>query len=74
MVICSVWLTYAQCKNEDEFHDTEASCKSDGRESSCPDPPFVVVVECLAPCDEGETGESLRLELEGEVEVLITRK
>jgi hypothetical protein len=29
-----------------------------------------VVVECLAPCDECETGESLRLEFESEVEVL----
>jgi hypothetical protein len=29
-----------------------------------------VVVECLAPGDEGEAGEGLGLEFEGEVEVL----
>jgi hypothetical protein len=29
-----------------------------------------VVVECLAPCDEGEAGEGLGLEFECEVEVL----
>lgn len=30
----------------------------------------LVVVECLAPGDEGESGEGLGLELEGKVEVL----
>lgn len=29
-----------------------------------------MVVECLAPGDEGESGEGLGLELEGKVEVL----
>ena len=30
-----------------------------------------MVVECLTPCDECETGKGLRLELQGEVEVLF---
>lgn len=29
-----------------------------------------MVVESLAPCDEGKAGEGLRLEFEGEIEVL----
>jgi hypothetical protein len=33
----------------------------------------LVVVKCLAPCDESKACEGLGLEFEGEVEVLCTR-
>lgn len=66
-----IWPT--QGENENELHDTEASSQSNGRESSGPDTPFVMVVERLTPCDQGEGGEGLRLEFESKVEVLDNR-